>query len=335
MRCGLALAWCALQVATGGCLAFQQQRVEHLAGEPGIYQFVDVDGVRLHIRDSGGDRREAVLLIHGYASSLTTWNANFAAWSVGQRVIGVDLKGFGESDKPAGDYSPDAHAALLFKLLDQLGVERVHVVGHSWGCSIALAMALEQPARVGRVVLMSAWVYEDQLPLFMRLSRVPGVGEALYALYYREQTEVRLEGAFYDDRYISEGLIDAVKAAYDRPGAVAAAHATARDQIFSSVEAHYPELANETLLIWGREDRTSGVEVGERLDGELRHARLVVLPRVGHFPMIECATKVNRLVADFLDERPAVEASPAPAIVTPTAQPTEQPASSRSAEGQP
>lgn len=327
MRRGLVVAWCAVLAVSGGCLAFQQQRVEHAAGEPGIYQFVDVDGVRLHIRDSGGDRREAVLLIHGYASSFATWNANFGAWSAGHRTIGVDLKGFGESDKPAGDYSPEAHAALLFKLLDQLGVDSVHVVAHSWGCSIALAMALAQPARVGRVVLMSAWVYEEQLPLFMRLSRVPGVGEALYAAYYREQTEYRLQSAFYDDRYVSEALIDAVKAAYDRPGAVAAAHATARDQIFSAVETRYPELTHETLLIWGREDRTSGVEVGERLDGELQRARLVVLPRVGHFPMIERAAKVNHLVADFLDEG---SASPVP-----TTMPLAQPASSRSAEGQP
>ncbi|MBN2360709.1 MAG: alpha/beta fold hydrolase [Deltaproteobacteria bacterium] len=315
--CGLALG--AALIAGGGCLAFQQQRVEHAVGEPGVFQFVEIDGVRLHLRDSGGERREAVLLIHGYASSLATWNENFSTWADVQRVIGVDLMGFGESDKPDGDYSPAAQAALLFKLLERLGVDRVHLVAHSWGCSIALAMALAQPARVGRIVLLSAWVYEDQLPLFMQLAPAPGVGEALYALYYREQTEVRLQSAFFDQRHVSEGLVDAVKAAYDRPGAVAAAHAAARDQSFSSLEARYPEIAHETLLIWGREDRTSGVEVGERLDGELPQARLVVLPRVGHFPMIERAAKVNRLVSDFLAEAVA----------------STRPASSPGAESQP
>lgn len=315
---------------SAACLSFQTKPLNHRPDEPGIFQFVEVDGVKLHLRDSAAasdtqlrpgpedQPSDAVLMIHGYASSLATWAANFDSLASQQRVIAVDLKGFGESDKPSGDYRPIDQATLLVHLLDKLGLRKVHVVAHSWGASVALALALNFPERVDRLVLMSAWVYDAQLPMFFRLARVPGVGEALFAMYYREQPNLRIGGAFYDKSLVSEALIEAIEAAYQRPGAVAAAHATAKGQVFRDMQQHYPELQNETLLIWGREDHTSGVEVGEKLEATLANAQLMVLPRCGHLPMIERAATVNRALINFF--APATtSAEPKPIETKPSA----------------
>ncbi|MFH1808566.1 MAG: alpha/beta fold hydrolase [Pseudomonadota bacterium] len=328
----------ALVLATSACLTFQNKPVELPAGAPGIYDFVDIDGVRLHVRDSGGGSHHAVLLIHGYASSMATWVANFDALAAQHRVIAVDLKGFGESEKPAGDYSPAAQATLLVHLLDQLGVDVADLVAHSYGCAVALRLALDHPGRVGRLVLMSAWVYEEQLPTFFRLARVPVVGETLFTLYYKEQPDARIGSGFYDPQRVDESLVDAVKAAYDRPGAVAAAHAVARDQWLEVQDTHYTRLHHPSLLLWGRHDDTSGIEVGEQLEAELGDARLVVLPRSAHFPMLERAATVNHLMVEFLTPpatgnldfapAPTPQRAPTPAPEDDTARADEEPAHS-------
>jgi len=100
------------------------------------------------------------------------------------------MPGFGRSDKYSGDYSTGALADRLFRLLDQKKIEEADLVAHSWGSSIALAMALQHPRRVRTLTLMGAWVYEEQQPPFITWSRAPVVGEILYALFYRSGSTI-------------------------------------------------------------------------------------------------------------------------------------------------
>lgn len=304
----LGLVASALLLSGGtGCITFARGQAPTPRGER-VYDFETVEGVRLHVRDSGqgsgvtggAESTHATLLVHGYASSLHTWDATFDALAKDGRVIAVDLLGFGLSDKVAADYSHHAHAGRLARLLDARGIKTVDVVAHSWGGSVALALALEHESRVRKVGLISAWVYEDQIPLFFRMSRMPMVGETLFALYYKEQPEARLESAFYDATTVPETLIDVVVRRMDEPGVVAAAHATARGQVFYTEERDYKNMAKPTLLIWGEDDRTSGVEVGERLEAELPHADLHVMHHAAHFAHIERSHSVNRLLRAFL-----------------------------------
>jgi pimeloyl-ACP methyl ester carboxylesterase len=243
-----------------------------------------------------------VVFLHGFGSNLETWTLTLPTLAGAHRVIAVDLKGFGWSDRPPGDYSPQAQAELVAALMKQLGIERAHIVAHSWGASVALAFVLTHPGRVDKLVLFDAWVYEDQVPGFSRWSRAKGAGEALFALFYRERLEERLEDAYYNDAYVTQDLVEKVEQATKRPGARAAALAVVRGHRPKQLQDRYKTVAHPTLVIWGREDELTTLRFGERLAAELPHADLMVVPRAGHFPMLEAASAVNRKLLAFLAE---------------------------------
>ena len=109
--------------------------------------------------------------------------------------------------------------------------------------------------------------------------------------------------AFYDkERYVTERLVTEVDRALDRPGTLAAALAAVRGQHYAAVEERYRNIAQKTLLLWGREDEVTRLSVGERLSRDLPNSRLVVYPRCGHFPMIEARGASNTDLSDFLAE---------------------------------
>jgi pimeloyl-ACP methyl ester carboxylesterase len=284
-----------------GCMSF------HAAPPPGAPKtatFAEVNGVRVRFTDVG--EGPAVVLVHGFASSLETWAAIAPRLAKTHRVITLDLKGFGWSGRPEGDYSPRAQAELVYALLDQRGVERAAVVAHSWGASVALEMALLHPERVTRLALYDAWVYEEQLPSFFIWARAPGMGETLFALFYGQRPDARIAYAFYDkEKYVTEKLVEDVDRALDRPGTLAAALAAVRGQRYAAVQQRYGTIAQPALILWGREDEVTLLPFGERLARDLPHARLVTYPLCGHFPMIEAAGGSNDELAAFLDEETA------------------------------
>lgn len=282
-----------------GCLSFHRGP---MPGEPAGATFAEVNGVRLRYLDQGSG--PAVVLLHGFASSLETWLGVIPELARDHRVIALDLMGFGWSDRPEGDYSPQAQAELVLALLDRLQVGEFDLAGHSWGCSVALALALSAPQRVRRLALYDAWVFSDQLPTFFHWSRAPGIGEALFALFYNERPAEKLELAFFDPEVVPESLVEEVERALSRPGTRAAALQAVRGQRFEEMEGRYGEIRKPVLLLWGREDAVSPVSVGERLQQLLPDARLVIYPRAGHFPMIEAAAASNRDLVRFFGGTP-------------------------------
>lgn len=279
-----------------GCLSHHQGP---LPGEPTDASFTTVDDTRIRYVDTRGEG-PAVVMIHGFASSLNAWDAVIPALAPGHRVVALDLKGFGWSGRPEGDYDPDTQAELVFGLLDELGVENASIVAHSWGSSVALSMAHLQPDRVDRLALYDAWVYEEQLPVFFHWSRLDGLGELLFALFYRERPADKIEMAFYDPSIIPQALVDNVEEQLDRPGTTAAALSAVRGQRYAEIEERYPDVTQPVLLLWGREDGVTTLDFGERLYKDLPNAELVVFPRCGHFPMIEAYWPSTRALVDFL-----------------------------------
>ncbi len=287
--------------ATAGCPSFH---AGPLPGEPTRATYLEVDGTRIRYTDQGAATvpGSAVVLLHGFASALETWKAVVPVLATEHRVVALDLKGFGWTGRPPGDYSPQAQAKLVWGLLDRLKIATPSVVGHSWGCSVALAMALERPQRVQRLALYDAWVYEEQLPTAFLWSRASGVGEMLFGLYYRERTDEKLALAFYDKQRITEQFVEDIERALDRPGTTAAALAAVRGQRFETLQQSYRSIQQPTLILWGREDRVAPLSFGERLAAELPRCELKVYPRCGHFPMIEAQHASTADLQAFLRE---------------------------------
>jgi len=278
-----------------------------LPGEP-EGRFADVDGVRVRFTDTGepsetkGDEAPVAVLLHGFGATLDTWAAVAPQLADARRVITLDLKGFGWSGRPEGDYSPDAQARLVLSLLAQRGVSRAALVAHSWGSAVALAAAQRARSLVTRLALYDAWVYEEQLPTFFHWARTEGVGEALFGMFYTARTDERLALAFHDPVHVTRELIQSVEHGLRRPGTVAAALAAVRGQRFEVAERLYGGIDVPTLVMWGREDRVSLLRHGQRLARELPDARLVTYARCGHFPMIEAHAASTRDLTEFLAE---------------------------------
>jgi pimeloyl-ACP methyl ester carboxylesterase len=295
LLCALVLA--ALALPAAGCLKYQQGRVDYGSEAD---TFVEIDGQRIRVFDAG--EGDVVLFIHGFGSFIEAWSLVMPAFrEQGYRVVALDLPGFGKSDKINRDYSPHGLAVTVYQVMKKLGIDKAHVVAHSWGCSVALALARYRPMHVGRLVLTGAWVFDEQLPPFVRWARVPGVGEMIFAWTYKELVAQKIALSFYDpEAAVDQHFVDSVDKALDRPGVVAAALSAMRAQHFKGMEHEYARITHKTLLVWGREDEVSRPLFGEMLASILPDSRLVLIPRCGHIPQVESPAQFSTKVLEFL-----------------------------------
>ena len=137
-------------------------------------QYVVVHGYRRAYRRLGSG--PALLLIHGLACDSTTWDAVIAPLAERFTIIAPDLLGHGASDKPNADYSLGGYANGMRDLLTVLGIDRVTVVGHSFGGGVAMQFAYQFPERTERIVLISTGGLGREVTRVIRFLTVPGSG---------------------------------------------------------------------------------------------------------------------------------------------------------------
>ena len=164
--------------------AFLNRRLAKKAEQdnPPAGQFLEVEGVRLHYVERGSG--EPLVLLHGNGSMIQDFESSglvdLAAKNF--RVIVIDRPGFGHSSRPRNViWTPDAQAQLIRRALERLGVSRAIVLGHSWGSSVAVALALRFPDAVRGLVLASGYYYPTLRPDVVALSTpaIPVVGDVL------------------------------------------------------------------------------------------------------------------------------------------------------------
>lgn len=254
---------------------------------------VDIAGRRLAYGRAG--EGAPLVLIHGLAGSTRWWSRNIEPLARHFDVIALDLLGFGGSR--GGAFVLIEAAELVRGLLDQLGIHRCHVIGHSMGGTIAFDLALRWPERVDRLVLVDAAIFG------------PGSTRRGYAWgLVRQSRHLPLT-------FLPLLLRDALRA---QPRALVAG---AGGLFTLSLWERVPELNAPTLLVWGEHDTTVPVAVADDLHARLPRSELVVLAGAGHNPMWSRAEEFNRAVLHFLGlprdglvspELPARPSAPAP-----------------------
>src|SRR3954469_25953427 len=138
----------------------RQRAAQAERDNPPAGRFIEVNGVRLHYVERG--RGEPLVLLHGNGSMIQDFESSglLAMAAKKYRVIAFDRPGFGHSERPrATIWTPEAQADLIHAALAQIGVARATVLGHSWGCSVAVALALKHPDAVNALVLASGYYY--------------------------------------------------------------------------------------------------------------------------------------------------------------------------------
>lgn len=264
--------------------------------------FADIDGVRIHYQEKGGGM--PLILIHGSTSSTYSWKDVFEPLSKNYRVIAVDLKGFGFSAKPDGDYTRRGQALLLAHLLDYLKIEKAWVAGNSMGAEVALNFALQNPQRVAGLILIDSGGVNvpGGSSLAPAYAQTPFVGPLLIALALTSDKLVRqgLEKSFYDDTKVTAERV----AAYYRPlktrGGQLAAFRTRTQSGQFPVEQDLQKISSPALIIWGAEDELLPVAAGRKMNELIKGSKLVVLERCGHVPQEELPDRVLDEMTKFM-----------------------------------
>jgi len=264
-------------------------------------RFLEVEGVRVHFQEKGAG--PPLVLLHGNNSSTYTWKDVYDKLAARHRVVAVDLKGFGFTSKPEGDYSVEAQAALVVRLLDKLNIGRAVWCGSSLGGTVALAAAVEHPERVRALVLADAPAYSDMRGATLAPSYVkwPYVGGAVSALALVSDKLVRdgLKESFYDDSKVTDERVAAYYLPLTTRGGQYAARRVRLERQFERVERALDKIRQPALLVWGAEDRLILPEDGKRLQADLPGSRLVFFESCGHLPQEEMPERFAQEVLDF------------------------------------
>ena len=264
--------------------------------------FVDVDGVRLHYQEKGIGT--PLILLHGFTSSTYSWKDVFEPLSEKFRVIAVDLKGFGFSGKPDGDYTRRGQSVLVTHLLDTLHIDRAWLCGSSMGGEVAVNLALLNPNRVMGLILIdsSGIPVSGSGSLAPRYLLVPVIGRVLTAFAMTSDKLVRegLSKSFYDPSKITEERV----AAYylplkTRDGQRAALRARVQTGAYP-FEQDLHKITAPTLIMWGAEDRLIPIEAGRKFNQLIPGSKMVVIEKCGHLAAEEVPERVVQEIRNFV-----------------------------------
>jgi pimeloyl-ACP methyl ester carboxylesterase len=282
-------------------------------------QHQTVNGHDLAYRMEG--QGQAVLLIHGIASSSATWCEAVRRLVPRFRVVAPDLLGHGESEKPVGDYSLGAQASFLRDLLRKLGIRRATVVGHSFGGGIAMQLSYQHPEVCERVVLVSSGGLGREVNAVLRLLSVPGAEWALPIVvpsFVRDGGNAVL--AWIRGRGIQSPRIHEWWQAYASLAEPGTRHAFVRElrsvvefsgQIVSAKDRLHASAEHPTLIVWGDRDAMIPLDHGRAAHALIAGSRLEIFEGAGHFPHAEYPDRFAEVLGEFIGStKPAPDSHP-------------------------
>lgn len=263
-----------------------------------------VDGVRVHFRTVGSG--PALIMLHGLVGSGRNWSKNVQYLAQFRTVYALDLANCGVSERVAGmDASLEAHADRVARFMDEMGLERADLVGHSHGAATAMMISARYPERVVSLVLFApANPFCTLGHKQMRFYATP-LGSVFAQWVIPKMPRIMhrrsLERMYADPKLVGEGELDGYTATLDRLGishVLKIMLGWRRDM--AHLAAALPAVARfRTLVVWGDQDRAVAVESGRELARQLG-ARLEVIPATGHIVFEEKPEICNPLLGEWL-----------------------------------
>jgi len=268
--------------------------------EPGVS--IELDGRRTHYVEKG--EGEPVILLHGFFFDSMLWAANIDALAQHFKVYALDLWGSGYSTREPLDYGYPLFASQLLQFMDRLGIARASLVGQSMGAGTAIQFCVQQRQRVHKLVLVDAAGLPNSLPFGAKIFNLPGVGELFMGLKTDAVRKKGLGDAFLHNRaLITDRFFESVTRAQKIQDTTRVGMTIMRKQFFDKLSGEIQRLAQmevPTLIVWGREDKSIPLRVGQELHRILKGSRLEILDEAGHVPNVDRAEEFNRLAIDFL-----------------------------------
>jgi pimeloyl-ACP methyl ester carboxylesterase len=284
-------------VATAGLLAAAAVVNRRLADKalrdnPPRGRFIDIDGVRLHYVERGSGR--PLVLLHGNGSMIQDFESSglIDLAAKDYRVIVFDRPGFGHSQRPRNVvWTPAAQADLFKDALAHLGVDKAIVLGHSWGASVAIALASRHPAMVEALILASGYYFptaRTDAMMAMAGPAIPGFGDILShtisPVLSRLMWPAMLRQLF-GPKSVPQKFDGFPKALAVRPSQLRAGAAEAALMVPAAMLSAktYGELAMPVTILAGEDDRLIDIdEQSGRLHDEIKHSKMRRVPNAGH-----------------------------------------------------
>ena len=263
---------------------------------------VEVAGVRLHVRDSGPKDAPAVVLIHGFGASLHTWEPWAHELARNHRVIRFDLPGSGLSEPdPSGDYTDARSLQLLTALLDQRGIARATLIGHSIGGRIAWTFAARHPERLDKLVLVAPDGFASPGFEYGAAAEVPVSMQLMRVVMPKPLLRMSLEPAYANPSVLTDALVTRYHDLMLAPGSRNALLARMEQTRLIDPRPLLRGIQAPTLLLWGEQDAMIPYANSSDYLACLPRARLVSFAGVGHLPHEEAPERSLAALLEFLD----------------------------------
>ncbi|MFZ4726346.1 MAG: alpha/beta fold hydrolase [Paludibacter sp.] len=238
---------------------------------------------------------EPVIFLHGAGAGAVTWYPSIHTISKNFQVLALDIVGYGESDKPDAPYNRAYFSKWLKDFLKELKISKAHIVGLSQGGAIALQFAIDNPEMVDKLVLV------DAAGLGAKVSFWPLIG-MIWMNCFPSSMANRFNSTYLlhkptnrDPSHIGYS-IDVLKSKGGKK-----AFKQGRGTAVSKIpEELLKQIENETLIIWGKDDKLFSVEYGEAAAKIIPNAKLRVIQDAGHLPLMDQPEIFNKILGDFL-----------------------------------
>ncbi len=272
-------------------------------------QYVTIHGHRrAYVKAGSGP---VVLLLHGLGCDHTTWEPVIDSLARRYTVIAPDLLGHGRSDKPRADYSVGGYANGMRDLLTVLGIDKVTVIGHSFGGGVAMQFAYQFPERTERMLLVSSGGLGPEVSPAIRAITSPGFHQVMALLTLPGVRHVGKAGlkALSRTSWKQTRDLDEVAEIYDSFKDPNARHAIRhvvravvdwRGQIVTMSDRAYLTDAMPMCVVWGRDDSVIPVRHASNAARLAPKARVEVIPNAGHFPHKDHPHRFAKIVHEFI-----------------------------------
>ncbi len=263
---------------------------------------INIEGVALRYRDEGDQAAPAIVMVHGFTSSLETWDALSAELISDYRIIRLDLPGHGlTGPDPQARYTNDETVDILAGFMRALNLENPALLGNSLGGLLSWRYAYKHPSKLKKLILISPGGFSINgvgenpvdVPLMVKfyLTTAPeaGVSQALQALYG-------------DPEKVPEGRMQTFRDMMQVPGNGDAFVQRAAEFTLPAPEKDLSGVSNPTLILWGEKDVMVSVEHADKFQAVMPDAKVIKYEGVGHIPQEEIPLRVAADIRVFLDQ---------------------------------
>ena len=267
-------------------------------------KFIEINEMQVHFRDEG--EGFPIVLVHGTASSLHTWDAWTNELKKTNRVIRMDLPAFGiTGPNKNADYSIESYTTFLHSFVEKLNLEKFHLAGNSLGGNIAWNYAAEQPAKVEKLILVDAsgLPTNKEPPAIFKMAKTPVLRSLFLYVTPKMLITKNIKEVYADDDKVTDELVTRYHKMALRAGNRQAFIDRAKTDFKLDAKINTDRLKSiqtPTLLIWGAKDLWIPLDNGKRMNRILVNSKLEVLENSGHVPMEENPKESLELLKNFL-----------------------------------